>query len=72
MTKKYFYLEKDAPPTVANFSVDAAQILEDKIRMYSQKDKTGNNSKILFAYQDALRIIRKLEGIYLEKEQKGH
>jgi len=71
MSKKYFYQEKEFPIDVPTFSTDLSQVLEDKIKQYSAGNKTEANRHILFAYQDALRILRKLEGIYLEKQSNS-
>lgn len=71
MSNRYYFQEKDFPTTIPTFAVDAAQAIEDKIKQYSAKDRTEQNKQIIFAYQDSLRIIRKLEEIYLKKMNEG-
>jgi hypothetical protein len=71
MAKKFFFQEKDFEATVPTFSIDLVQALEDQIKLYSSKGRSEDNRKIIFAYQDALRIIRKLEGIYLDKQEQN-
>jgi hypothetical protein len=71
MASKYYFQEKDFPATVPTFAVDASQAIEDKIKLYSGKGRAEKNRHIIFAYQDALRIVRKLEEIYLKKMSEG-
>jgi hypothetical protein len=63
---RYNFQEHGFQATVPSFSMDASQLLEDKIRQYSGTEKTDANKHMLFAYRDALRIIRKLEGLYID------
>lgn len=66
MLYKYYYQEpykKDF--TFNEVLCDVAQELQDKIQLYmKQKDK-----RIVFAYQDALRVVHKIEQIYNHKRE---